>query len=253
MLSGVFIPLRWIFCILTVTMGSIFKFKQFEVDQSDCAMKINTDGVLLAAYVTASAPQHILDVGTGTGVIAMMLAQRFPDAQVDAVEIDAEAANRAALNFTNSAFAPRIMAHHVPVAEYQTTRKYDLVVSNPPYFVNDLKNPEQRKGVARHADETFFESLLERVAGLLTEEGAFWLILPVKQAEWMINHAPAFKLYLTFTLDISSDVQKPVIRQVICLSRRQSIPDVAQFYIYASEGVYTDAYKYLLKDFFLAF
>lgn len=234
-------------------MGSIFKFKQFEVDQSGCAMKINTDGVLLAAYVSASSPRYVLDVGTGTGVIAMMLAQRFPDAQIDAVEIDAAAANRAALNFANSAFASRITAHHVPVAEYQTERKYDLVVSNPPYFVNDLKNPEQRKGIARHADETFFEALLERISGLLTEQGAFWLILPVKQAEWMIKHAPDFKLYLTFRLDISSDEQKPVIRQVICLSRQQAQPDTEQFYIYKSEGVYTDAYKYLLKDFFLAF
>lgn len=233
-------------------MGSVFRFKKFEVNQSGCAMKINTDGVLLAAVVAQSNPQYILDIGTGTGVIAMMLAQRYPDAFVDAVEIDESAALAASANFANSDFAIRTQAFHTPIASYETQKKYDLIVSNPPYFVNDLKNPEKRKEIARHAGEQFFESLLEKVAGILAEEGCFWVILPVKQAELLVQRAADFNLLLRKQIDICSDQSKPVIRQIVCLSRFAA-EEREIFYIYEAEGVYTAAYKELLKDFFLAF
>lgn len=234
-------------------MGSVFRFKKFEVDQSGCAMKINTDGVLLAAVVWHANPRFVLDIGTGTGVIALMLAQRFPDANVDAVEIDESAANAAIGNFARSSFSERTRAHFGAIEDYVTERKYDLIVSNPPYFVNDLKNPELRKGIARHADAQFFESLLTKVSEILTEEGFFWVILPVKQAELLVQSAAAFNLSLFKQIDICSDQSKPVIRQIICLSALKEITERETFYIYESKGVYTNAYRLLLKDFFLAF
>jgi len=235
-------------------MGSIFKFKEFEVNQAGCAMKINTDGVLLGATVVQNQPEYILDIGTGTGVIAMMLAQRFPEAQVDAVEIDESAANAAINNFANSKFATRSKAYLSPIADYQTTRKYDLVVSNPPFFVNDLKNPEIRKGIARHADEEFFESLVQKVSKILSDQGSFWLILPVKQAELLVESATKYGLSLQRRIAICSDQSRPVIRHIICLSKQKTAAIASEnFYIYESKGIHTSAYKELLKDFFLAF
>jgi tRNA1Val (adenine37-N6)-methyltransferase len=234
-------------------MGSIFKFKQFEVNQSGCAMKINTDGVLLGAIVQKNDTKQILDIGTGTGVIALMLAQRFPEALVDAVEIDESAASAASANFNNSNFSGRVKAHHCAIASYNTDVKYDLIVSNPPYFVNDLKNPEQRKGIARHADQDFFELLLMKTSELLTDDGCIWLILPVKQAEFVVAGAAAFDLALGERINVCSDESKPVFRHIICLQRKVVAPKISNFFIYESEKIYTEAYKRLLKDFLLAF
>ncbi|WEK18042.1 MAG: methyltransferase [Candidatus Pedobacter colombiensis] len=234
-------------------MGSVFKFKKFEVNQSGCAMKINTDGVLLGAIAAQEGAKQILDIGTGTGVIAMMLAQRFEDAQVDAVEIDEQAALAAKGNFNNSVFAANCNAHHNDISLFQTDRKYDLVVSNPPYFVNDLKNQEHRKGIARHAGAQFFESMLKRVAELLDKSGSFWFILPVKQAEYMVKIAFAYGLSPSVVVHLHSDDSKPEFRWIVCLDYTGQITLHKNLNIYETEGVYTATYKQLLKDFFLAF
>lgn len=234
-------------------MGSTFRFKAFSVDQSGCAMKINTDGVLIGAVASMASPGRILDVGTGTGVIAMMLAQRYPGALVDAVEIDPSAAATAGKNFEASPFASRLSIYAEDIVAFESKSGYDLIISNPPFFVNDLKNPEQRKRLARHADEDFFEALIRKVATLLNPGGQFWLILPVKQAEALVVQAVLYKLFPGRIIHVHSDESKPEIRLVICFSFANAAPVHEDFYIYAAQGVYTDAYISLLKDFFLAF
>lgn len=234
-------------------MKNAFKFKQFEVNQTGCAMRINTDGVLLGAIATKNNAARILDIGTGTGVIAMMLAQRFPEAFVDAVEIDESAALAAAKNAGNSAFATRLKVMHTAIEDYESTEQYDLIVSNPPYFVNDLKNPEYRKGVARHTDALFFEEMLRRVDQLLNEDGCFWFILPVGQAEITISIAAHYGLLPVEVIHLHSDESKPEFRQIVCLAYASIVTKHCDLNIYIDRGVYTDAYKFLLKDFFLAF
>ena len=126
----------------------MFRFKQFAVDQTGCAMKINTDGVLLGALTEADQPKTILDIGTGTGVIALMLAQRFKYAQIDAVEIDPGAAETAGRNFINSSYAERLNVYPIGFEEFfeqNPDKKYNLIVSNPPFFINSLKSPEANK------------------------------------------------------------------------------------------------------------
>lgn len=239
---------------------SIFKFKQFEVDQTGCAMKINTDGVLLAAIAESDHPKHILDIGTGTGVIALMLAQRFHKALIEAVEIDEQASATAERNFQSSVFSNRLNINNTAIEQYipkgclwHNPNKFDLIISNPPYFVNDLKNAEQKKGIARHTDEVFFNELILKVTSLLTDQGNFWFILPVKQAKILVEKAESLGLYLTTQIDLHSDISKAAFRWIVCLSKKQTKAQLKNFYIYESEKVYTKAYKDLLKDFFLGY
>jgi len=144
----------------------MFRFKQFSVDQSDCAMKINTDGVLLGAMTDTDKPGTILDIGTGTGVIALMLAQRFKDAKIDAVEIDTEAAKTAESNFKGSPFADRLKVYACGFENYFDLfpeKKYDLILSNPPFYISSLKSPGVKKSLAKHAYIDFFERLIKGI------------------------------------------------------------------------------------------
>lgn len=231
----------------------LFKFKQFEVDQTNCAMKINTDGVLLGALVESDSPQRILDIGTGTGVIALMLAQRFEDAQIEAVEIDTGAALTAGNNFSNSVFKERLSISHTAIEQFNATKKFDLIVSNPPYFVNDLKNVEEKKGIARHTNALFFEALIAKVADILTEEGSFWFVLPIKQAGFLIDQGKLHGFTVAKQIHLHSDESKSAFRLIVCLSRKAHLLINEQFYIYESEKIYTKGYRELLKDFFLGY
>lgn len=234
-------------------MKNIFKFKQFEVDQTNCAMKINTDGVLLAAIVKSENPKRILDIGTGTGVLALMMAQKFSFAKIEAVEIDEMASATAGRNFQFSVFSKQLSVHNVSIEQYNDPFQFDLIISNPPFFVNDLKNTEEKKGIARHASEQFFEDLITKVDELLNSDGSFWFILPPKQAEFMIDKAKELQLFVNKIVLLHSDETKPAFRYIVCLSRTCEDLVKEQFYIYESEKVYTKAYKELLKDFFLGY
>ncbi|MES2418131.1 MAG: methyltransferase [Bacteroidota bacterium] len=234
-------------------MSGIFNFKQFKVDQSGCAMKINTDGVLLAALVESDKPDHILDVGTGTGIIALMLAQRFSDACITAVEIDSAAAATAGRNFKDSTFNSRLSITNMAIEQYHSAKQFDLIVANPPYFVNDLKSTEKWKGIARHAGDQFFKDLIAKVNDLLVDNGSFWFILPVKQAEFLIKEAALHGFIVAKHILLHSDLSKPAFRWIICLNRLKTETDIVHFYIYEREKVYTEAYRTLLKDFFLGY
>lgn len=234
-------------------MKNIFRFKQFEVDQSHCAMKINTDGVLLGAMVQHQNPKRILDIGTGTGVIALMLAQRFPEAQVHAVEIDEQASTTARRNFQNSVFNQRLINNNVSIEQYNNPEKFDLIVANPPFFVNDYKNAEPKKEIARHAGRTFFAELVKKVNELLSDNGCFWFVLPIKQSDFLVAKGEDYGLFLQKVIKLRSDNTKPEFRRIICLGREKSEMVEGDFIIYESEKKYTKAYEVLLKDFFLAY
>ncbi len=234
-------------------MNNIFKFKQFDVDQSGCAMKINTDGVLLASMIESNNPKRILDIGTGTGVLALMLAQRFENAMVEAVEIDEETSVTARKNFQSSVFCERLSIKNVAIEQYNSMRQFDLIISNPPFFVNDLKNKEEKKGIARHTNDQFFLALIKKINQLLSDDGSFWFILPIKQAELLIKDAMEIGLYPTKRIELHSDSSKLAFRYIVNLTRTHGETLIEHFYIYESEKIYTEAYKKLLKDFFLGY
>lgn len=232
-------------------MGSIFQFKQFSVDQADCAMKINTDGVLLGATADHPTPNRILDVGTGTGVIAMMLAQRYEEAIIDAIEIDPKAATRAHQNFLQSPFVERLQAWTGSFEDFSTSEKYDLIVSNPPFYTNSLHNPDKRKKIARHTDDEFFRKLIFFSAQRLKDHGLLQLILPCDLAIKVVGVAEGNNLFLEKKIYIKSYADTEAFRCIISLSRKENNVDRSTFVIYKERSIYTTAYNKLLQNFFL--
>lgn len=234
----------------------MFKFKQFNVDQTGCAMKINTDGVLLGAMAVAENPSSILDIGTGTGVIALMLAQRFGNAHIDAVEIDLSAAKTAAGNFANSVFDDRMAIYTSDIQtffdEFQGN-KYDLIVSNPPFYLNSLESPKAKTKLAKHTDADFFEELMKGIAGHLSPNGTCWLILPVQTALLIKSLAAQNGMSLQKEISIRSFEHSEPHREVVCFGFGEKTVEIVGFTIYESAGVYTDEYKTLLQPFFLNF
>ncbi|MDB5153754.1 MAG: methyltransferase [Mucilaginibacter sp.] len=234
----------------------MFRFKQFSVDQSGCAMKINTDGALLGASAEADRPKSILDIGTGTGVIALMLAQRFNEAQIDAVEIDPVAAQTAERNFINSPFSGRLSIHPVDFERFfdqHPEKKYNLIVSNPPFFINSLKSPKANKELAKHTDEDFFKRLINTVSAYLSSEGCFWLIIPSNIADFVFYLAAEKNLCLQNRFDIKSFQDSAPHRVIACLGFEKVSTEISKFIIYKSAGSYSEEYIKLLQPYFIAF
>jgi len=235
-------------------MGSIFQFKQFAVDQQDCPMRINTDGVILGAYASTHSPQHILDIGTGTGVIALMLAQRFEDATVTGVEIDELAAHTAKENFTASPFVDRLELVNSDIFLWNPAINYDLIVSNPPFYINSLHNPDARRKTAKHTGVAFFEGLLCFVALYLKSTGKLQIIVPVELKDFLVSMAATQGLHLLEELKIRSFDDAEPIRLILSFAKTQILEISSEdFVIYKNRGEHSDAYRQLLKPFFLAF
>jgi len=241
---------------LTLARMSIFRFKAFRVDQTGTTMKVNTDGVLLGAVASAPHPDRILDIGTGTGVIGLMLAQRFPRSEVEAIEIDPLAAELAGRNVAGSAFAKRITVQAVALADFQPADPFDLIVSNPPFFLHALKNHDQRRTTSRHADVAFYTDLLGFAARWLTARGSLQLILPVPLAAWLEQRAvDEYGLCVQGVLDIRSFAGHPPIRRILAIGKVKTtlLDRNDDLVIYERPGAHSVAYQTLLKDFFLAF
>lgn len=234
----------------------MFRFKQFNIDQTGCAMKINTDGVLLGALAEAGNPASILDIGTGTGVIALMLAQRFISATIDAVEIDETAARTAKSNFENSVFAERLTLFSTGFESYfneHPEKRYDLILSNPPFHINSLESPGARRNLAKHADEDFFESLVETIANHLTATGSCWLILPLQTAALVKAISAKNTLNLHRVISICSYPDSIPHREILVLTLGKTKGADSRFVIYAEPKVYSDEYQDKLKPFFIIF
>jgi tRNA1Val (adenine37-N6)-methyltransferase len=234
----------------------MFRFKQFNVDQTGCAMKINTDGVLLGALAEADQPKTILDIGTGTGVIALMLAQRFADASIDAVEIDETASATATRNFAGSPFAARLNLYADSFESYlnkHPDRKYELIVSNPPFYINSLESPGARKSLAKHTDQQFFETLIESVAKHLAVVGSFWVILPLETAQLVKVIAVAIGLNLRQAINVLSYPDSEPHREILVftLGDKKKLDD--WFVIYKEPKVYSQQYEEALRPFFTIF
>ena len=229
-----------------------FRFKQFAVEQDDVAMKVGTDGVLLGAWAACDGAKRILDIGTGTGVIALQMAQRNTEAGIYAVEIDEIATRRARSNFDMSPWAERLTVENCAVQEFEPSEKFDLIISNPPYFVDSLQCPDAKRTTARHTQDLSFEELDKAVSRLLAENGTFALILPPAEFERYLAISP---LYLVRRCDVCSVEGGAVKRVMGEFAKAESGGLVVENLTVeqAKRGDYTDEYRALTKDFYLKF
>ncbi len=218
-------------------------------------MKINTDGVLLGTTAFAENPKTILDIGTGTGVIALMLAQRFSSSKIDAVEIDQSSAKTAEQNFSNSIFADRLVLHPISIANFWSQKQhqqYDLIVSNPPFYLDTLTSPKENKTLAKHAVPGFFENLLAKIPDFLSADGIFWLILPPKTALLVKKLAQPI-LFLQEEILVSSYQDDLPHREILCFGMKKIKTKTACFTIYKDQNVYSETYQKLLQNFLTIF
>ena len=216
-------------------------------------MKVGTDAVLLGSWVNPSIAKNILDVGTGSGVVALMLAQKS-NAKIDAIEIDENSYLQAKENFENSKWSDRLKSINESLQSYQkkTDKKYDLIVSNPPYFVNSLKSNIEQKNIARHNINLTFEELIFCSAQLLSNSGSLYLIIPSNEAQNIINISEKNKLYCTEKLDIKPKESSDPKRSILKFETVQKKLICHFLTIEHSERHdYTEEYKELTKDFYL--
>lgn len=236
-----------------------FKFKQFGINHNQCAMKVNTDGILLGAWANVNNAKRILDIGTGSGLIALMLAQRTQQikAEITAIDIDIPAAQQARQNFAASVWSTRLKVETTdllkwPTIEALTKQKFDLIVSNPPYFSNSLKNKDRQKTQARHNDSLSFDDLLEASSHITHAQSKLAIILPIEEAAKIQSLAPNYDWHLSRQLLVTS-VEGKVTSRSLMEFIKHPIKKVqsGQLQIRHKKGNYSDAFTQLCQDFYL--
>ena len=234
---------------------SIFQFKQFAVNQDQCAMKIGTDGVLLGAWAPIDTrPNSILDIGTGTGIIALMLAQRCDAQQIDALEIDENAYEQAVDNFESSPWSDRLFCFHAGLDEFveEPEDEYDLIVSNPPFYVEDYRSDNAQRDLARFQEAMPFEDLVEAAALLLSENGIFAVIIPFKEEENFLALAKEYELFPIKITRVKGTHETQIVRSLLAFRRYElAVLTADELVIEINRHEYTDDYIALTKDFYL--
>lgn len=236
---------------------STFTFKQFSIEQDKTAMKVGTDGVLLGAWAPVHHnPFSILDIGAGTGIIALMLAQRTHAEQIDALEIDEKAYEQAVENFENSPWGDRLFCFHAGLDEFidEPEDEYDLIVSNPPFYSEDYKTTNEQRDLARFQDAMPFEELVEAADLFLSENGIFAVILPFKEEEKFIALAKEFELYPIKITRVKGTPTSEIKRSLLAFSRNENPKiEIDELIIETDRHVYTPEYIELTKEFYLKF
>jgi len=230
---------------------SLFKFKQFAVRHAKSAMKVGTDGVLLGAWADATDCQTILDIGSGTGLIALMLAQRNDKAQIDAVEPDKDAFVEMQENFGASPWAGRLTAIEGRIQELNLSKKYDLIVSNPPFFISGTKSPDQQRHSVRHNHNLSHDELIKFTAELIGENGKACFILPMQEGVDFIAKASKLRLHLTKQTDFISREGKTCERLLLEFQKRPKKAVNNTLIHYAHSNEWSENYKALTRDFYL--
>lgn len=229
-----------------------FQFKQFTVWHDKCAMKVGTDGVLLGAWASVQGAHRILDIGTGTGLVALMLAQRsLPDANIIALEIDEAAARQAEENVACSPWKDRIEVVKQDFLSYQSSDKFDVIVSNPPYFVDSLNCPDRQRNMARHNHSLTYEKLLERVADLLVEEGLFTIVIPTDVADRVRTIASVYGLHAVSWLNVMTKPGGVSKRTLITFSFNNQECVIEELLTEVARHQYSEEYKALTREYYL--
>ena len=242
-------------------MKNYFQFKQFSIRQDRCAMKVGTDGVLLGAWGCVEG-RRILDIGTGTGLIALMAAQRNPEATVLGIDIDEEAVRQARENIAESPFCERVRCELLDAMELRPTewasgqceQGFDAILCNPPFFTEDTLPEDKGRAMARNNRSMPFAELVPKVASLLREGGSFSVIIPSQLATDFISLCLAENLHLQRRCQVRTTAKKPPRRVLLCFAKgngHRTSDDVQEMCLLADDGSRSQAYMALTKDFYL--
>ena len=233
----------------------MFQFKQFTVQQDRCAMKIGTDSVLLGAWCPIdNNPFSVLDIGAGTGILSLMLAQRSNAEQIDSLEIDENAYEQCVDNFENSPWSDRLFCFHAGLDEFieEPEEEYDLIISNPPFYSEDYKSDNVQRDLARFQDALPFENLVEAADLLLSENGIFAVIIPFKEEEKFIEFCTKVELYPVKITRVKGSQNTPIVRSLLAFKRYElATLIVDELIIETARHHYTDDYIELTKEFYL--
>lgn len=230
-------------------MGN-FRFKQFEIEQDRCAMKVGTDGVLLGAW--AQGGRRILDIGSGTGLISLMMAQRFPEAEVVGIDMDADACGQAKENVMASPFRDRVEIECCRLQDFGADGTFDAIVSNPPFFVDSLKNPDSKRTMARHTDSLPFRDLFAGVKRLLSDDGVFSAIVPVEVVEQFVAESCMLGFYLIRKCGVKTVERKQPKRFMLSFAKHRISPYEEHVEtMMDSQGNRSEWYKKITEEFYL--
>ena len=236
-------------------MEKPFKFKQFSVYQDKCAMKIGTDGVLLGAWADPKNAFSIFDIGSGSGVISLQMAQKSFAEVIDAIEIDADAFEQTVDNFERSDWGDRLFCYHASLQEFveEVDEKYNFIVSNPPFYNTTFKSEEisEKRAIARHTGNLSFNVLLESTSKLLSEMGECAFIIPFQYEDEFLNLAKDFGLFPNRTTRVRGKEDAPIKRSLLQLSFQEQEIINSDLIIEIDRHVYTQSYIDLVKDFYL--
>ena len=234
---------------------STFNFKQFSVQQDKCAMKIGTDAVLLGAWCPIdNNPFSVLDIGAGTGILSLMLAQRSHAEQIDALEIDEDAYEQCVENFEASPWSDRLFCFHAGLDEFidEPEDEYDIIISNPPFYSENFKTDDSQRDLARFQDAMPFEELIEATNLLLSENGIFAVIIPFKEEERFIDLCAEVELFPVKVTRVKGSHTTPIVRSLLAFKRYElSVLTADELVIEINRHEYTDDYINLTKDFYL--
>jgi tRNA1Val (adenine37-N6)-methyltransferase len=240
-----------IFIKFASVANDFFQFKQFTIHQYGSIFKVGTDGVILGAYADVSGAKRILDIGSGTGLIAIMLAQRS-EAEIIALEPVRDAFRQLVENIEACKWKDRITPINKSLQEYMPDSKFDLIISNPPYFINSLRNPDSEKSFSRHNDNLSHYDLLTGISELLDQNGRFQVIMPFAEGNVFIAEAAGYGLYCNNILKIRPLPTSEIRRLVLTFSRDKTKPTEKFLTIeHGPRQQFTEEYKSLMKDFYL--
>jgi tRNA1Val (adenine37-N6)-methyltransferase len=249
--------------------NNYFRFKEFTIHQDKSAMKVCTDACLFGAFVAEVIQklkgksqkeeavsghstfniQNILDIGAGTGLLSLVLAQKV-DANIDAVEMDDQAFEQAVENVSNSPWRHRVKVHHSTIQQYDPTIKYDFIISNPPFFQNDLKSDNDKRNLALHSEALSLEELIQSIQRLLHPVGSFAILLPFHRSAYFEKLAMEHQYFLQQKVVVRQSEKHPAFRSMLLYSSTP-VSVQQQEVIIKPEGEYSPAFVQLLKDYYL--
>jgi len=232
--------------------NNYFQFKEFTINQQHCAMKVCTDACLFGAVAASDILDYntILDIGSGTGLLSIMLAQKST-AQIDTVEIDQAAYEQAKENIEQSPWNKRIAIYNENISNFESQNKYDFIISNPPFFEDNLKSDDGKKNAAKHDSTLTLKVLLENINRLLISEGNFAVLIPFHRSQYFEAAAASLHFNLVHNISVKQTTTHPFFRSILFFSRKPGVEKKTVIAIKNEQGAYSEAFIALLKDYYL--